>query len=89
MGRCPSRPAALDADRGMAYDSSMNTTPITTWAIQPRSFGFTFDEWGCVWAKSLDHARSLGERFAELEGEAYVVWKVTLHGEMAWMTIGS
>jgi hypothetical protein len=79
---------ALDIGRAMAYDSSMNTTP-DAWAIQPKSFGFAFDECGCVWAKGLDHAKRLGERFAELEGEAYVVWKVTLHGEMAWMTVGS
>jgi hypothetical protein len=66
----------------------MNTTP-DAWAIQSNSWGSSFDEWGCLWANSLEHAKRLALHFSEMEGQAYVVWKVTLHGEMAWMTIGS
>ena len=55
------------------------------YAVQPRSFGDHLDEWGCLWAKDIDHAYDLAQTF----GEEAVIWKCPHQGSpMAWVTVG-
>ncbi len=54
------------------------------YAIQPTSFGRKLDQWGCLWAKDIDHAYDLAMTF----GEKATIWKCPHIGEpMAWVTV--
>ena len=60
------------------------TTSTFDYAVQPTSFGRKLDQWGCLWAKDIDHAYDL----AMTLGEKATIWKCPHIGEpMAWVTV--
>jgi len=64
--------------------TTLSNPEMFDYAVQPTSFGRKLDQWGCLWAKDIDHAYDLAMTF----GEKATIWKCPHTGEpMAWMTV--
>jgi hypothetical protein len=47
-----------------------------TFAVQPTAWK-SFDQWGCLWATSIEHAN----RLAEILGEPATIWQCPAKGQ--------